>query len=151
MVTIRLSRIGKKKKPVYRIIVSEKGRDTHGKYLEVLGHFDPLSKPPSIKIKGDRVKEWISKGATVSDTIWNILINEKIVEGEKRNVVSVNKKKKAAIQEIANKKVAEAEKAAAAEKAKKEADKVAEESATKENTETVAPEVAPVETEKSAE
>jgi small subunit ribosomal protein S16 len=83
MLTIRLSRVGKKKRPSYRLIVSEKGRDPWGSQLEILGQYDPLATPKKIAFDAERVKYWISKGAQTSATVRNILIDQKIIEGEK--------------------------------------------------------------------
>ncbi len=89
MLTIRLSRVGKKKQPSYRLIISEKARDPWGKALEILGDYNPRTKVATLK--GDRIKEWISKGATVSDSAWNLLLTQKVVEGKLRNVVDRTK------------------------------------------------------------
>jgi small subunit ribosomal protein S16 len=94
MLTIRLSRVGKKKQPSYRLIVSEKSKDPWGKYLENLGHFNPLVEPPAITFKTDRIKHWLSKGAQASDTVWNLFVDQKLVEGEKRKKQSVSKRRK---------------------------------------------------------
>lgn len=94
MLTIRLSRVGKKKQPSYRLIVSEKTKDPWGKYLENLGNFNPLIEPPVVNFKADRIKYWISNGAQVSDTVWNILIDHKLVEGDKRKKQSVSKRRR---------------------------------------------------------
>ncbi|MFA5185951.1 MAG: 30S ribosomal protein S16 [Patescibacteria group bacterium] len=103
MVTIRLSRVGKTKQPSYRLIVSEKSKDPWGKYIENLGLYNPLAKPPVIDFKADRVKYWISKGAQASETVWNLLVDQKIVEGAKRLKVKVSKKRK---EKLAKKKTA---------------------------------------------
>ncbi len=81
MLTIRLSRIGKKKKPMYRLIISEKGRDPFGRSLEILGSFNPFSK--ELAVEQERIKYWISKGAQMSPTVNNLLIDKKIIEGRK--------------------------------------------------------------------
>jgi len=94
MVIIRLSRVGKKKQPSYRLIVSEKSKDPWGKYLENLGIFNPLAKPPTFDFKVDRIKYWLGQGAQASDTVWNIFVDQKIVEGEKRRTVSITKRRK---------------------------------------------------------
>ncbi len=83
MLTIRLSRVGKKKLPSYRLIVSEKARDPWGTHLEILGQYDPMAKPRKIAFNADRIKYWISKGAQTSATVRNMLIDLKIIEGEK--------------------------------------------------------------------
>ncbi len=94
MLTIRLSRVGKKKQPSYRLLVSEKTKDPWGKYLENLGHFNPLVEPPVINFKTDRIQHWLSKGAQASDTVWNLFVDQKIVTGEKRKKQSVSKRRR---------------------------------------------------------
>jgi len=81
MLTIRLSRIGKKNKPMYRLIVSEKARDPYGKSLEILGSYNPHSK--ELQVKTERIKYWISKGSQMSPTVNNLLLDKKIIEGKK--------------------------------------------------------------------
>ncbi len=83
MLSIRLSRVGKKKMPSYRLIVTEKTRDPWGKVLEQLGTYDPLSKPRKIDFNLDRIKYWMSKGAQPSTTVHNMLIDLKAIEAEK--------------------------------------------------------------------
>jgi small subunit ribosomal protein S16 len=73
MLTIRLSRVGKKKQPSYRLIVSEKSKDPWGKYLENLGNYNPLTNPATVTFKTDRIKHWLAQGAQASDTVWNLL------------------------------------------------------------------------------
>ncbi len=96
MLVIRLSRVGKKKHPTFRLIVSEKTKDTHGDYLELLGSYDPHTSPATIAIKDDRVTYWISKGAQPSGTVHNILIDQNIIKGEKVSVAQIRKKEKPA-------------------------------------------------------
>lgn len=81
MLVIRLTRVGKRKQPTYRIVVQEKHRDPWGTSVEILGHYNPRTK--AIEVKGDRVKHWISKGAQPSPTMNNLLITNKIIEGDK--------------------------------------------------------------------
>ncbi|MFA6099784.1 MAG: 30S ribosomal protein S16 [Patescibacteria group bacterium] len=94
MLVIRLTRVGKKKQPEYRFIISEKARDPWGRALEILGQYNPRSKPVSIVLKKDRIEYWISKGAQCSDTVWNILVDQGVVKGDKRKVVSISKRRK---------------------------------------------------------
>ena len=101
MLVIRLTRVGKKKQPSYRIVVQEKGRDPWGHYQELLGHYNPLTKPATITLERERVTHWISKGAQPSDTVWNLLIDQGIVKGEKRRIVQISGKRKAAIKAAA--------------------------------------------------
>lgn len=145
MLSIRLSRVGKKKAPVYRIVVMPKHRDPWANNVEILGHYNPRREPRELVIKADRVKHWISKGAQPTDTVWNLLVDEKIVEGDKRGATHLSKKRKGKLEEKAAeakekeaeaKAKAEEEKAAAAEAAKAEAEaakaKAEEEAAAKE-------------------
>jgi small subunit ribosomal protein S16 len=74
---IRLSRIGKKKRPFYRVIVTEKTRPRNGRFVEIVGTYDPLQKPAAIKLDHDRVNYWLGKGAQPSDTVRSFLRNRK--------------------------------------------------------------------------
>lgn len=81
MLVIRLTRVGKKNQPTYRVVVQEKHRDPWGTSVEILGHYNPRTKV--LVVKGDRVKHWISKGAQPSPTVHNLLITNKVIEGKK--------------------------------------------------------------------
>ena len=148
MLTIRLSRVGKKKQPTYRFVLSEKARDPWGHQLEILGHYNPRTNPATLVIKEDRLKYWISKGTQLSDTVNNLLIDKKLIEGDKRRIVKINKKKQQALVDEKAKQVEVAakavEKVRAADEATKEAEKVAAEQGAEESTEV--PAEAPVET-----
>lgn len=86
MLTIRLTRVGKKNDPSFRVIVVESKRKPQpGNYLENVGSYEPKS--GRIELKADRIKHWISMGATVSDTVHNMLISQKIIEGKKINIL----------------------------------------------------------------
>jgi len=79
-VRIRLLRMGRKKKPFYRIIVVDSRRSgTSGSYLEKLGDYDPIKSENQVNIDGEKVKSWISKGALPSDRVKKILESEKII------------------------------------------------------------------------
>lgn len=84
MVAIRLSRIGKKNHSTFRIIVSDRQKDTHGTYLELLGTYDPHQQPARLELKDDRAKHWLSVGAQPSDTVHNIFVDKGILPGPKR-------------------------------------------------------------------
>ena len=75
-VKIRLARHGTKKKPYYRIVVASSDAPRDGRFLELVGTYDPLKEPPAVTLKHDRVKEWIEKGATPTATVKNILNKE---------------------------------------------------------------------------
>ena len=78
MLAIRLSRIGKKKRPFYRVVVTEKTRPRNGRFLEIVGTYDPLKKPAEIKLDAERIKYWLRCGAQPSDTVRSFLRNQKI-------------------------------------------------------------------------
>lgn len=94
MLKIRLKRVGRKHDPSYRIVVTEDFRGPKsGKYLENIGSYDPRKDTKTIN--ADRVKYWISKGAQISDTVHNIFVTEKIIEGKKKDSSSKKVGKKA--------------------------------------------------------
>lgn len=95
MLSIRLSRVGKKKQPVYRLVVCEKSKDPWGKIVENVGLVNPMTSPATLELKKDRISYWISKGAQPTDTVWNLFVDEKLVEGAKRLKVKISKKRKA--------------------------------------------------------
>ncbi|XOU94362.1 MAG: 30S ribosomal protein S16 [Candidatus Kerfeldbacteria bacterium] len=91
MLTIRLSRFGKKKHPVYRVVISEHQKDTVGNYLELLGQYNPHT--DTSELNEERIKYWISKGAQTSGTVHNLLVDKKIISAEKIKVANIKKKK----------------------------------------------------------
>ena len=93
MLSIRLTRIGKKNRPSYRIIVLDKRKDPWGDYLEDLGHYNPLTSPATVHMKTERMKYWLSVGAQPSGTLHNILVDQKLIEGSKVRVGKPKKKK----------------------------------------------------------
>ena len=78
MLAIRLARIGKKKRPFYRVVVLDKRKPRNGRTVEVVGTYDPLKKPAEIKLDADRVKYWIGQGAQPSDTVRSFIRAQKI-------------------------------------------------------------------------
>lgn len=68
-VHIRLRRMGKKKRPYYRIVAADSRRARDGRFLEVLGTYDPIEKPAVVKLFEDRVSYWLDQGAAPSDTV----------------------------------------------------------------------------------
>ncbi|MBN2093768.1 MAG: 30S ribosomal protein S16 [Candidatus Zambryskibacteria bacterium] len=87
MLMIRLQRVGRKHEPVFRLVLTDsKNGPKSGKFLEILGHFDPR-KEKEAKFETERVKYWLSVGAKLSGTVHNLLIERKIIEGKKKNVL----------------------------------------------------------------
>ncbi len=68
-VTIRLARHGKKKFPLYRIVAAEKTSPRDGRYIELLGTYNPKSNPPAVALKEERVKHWLQVGARPSSIV----------------------------------------------------------------------------------
>lgn len=73
MLAIRLTRMGAKKKPFYRVIVTEKRSKRDGKFVEIVGHYDPCANPAQIKLNHERVNHWIRCGAQPSDTVRSLI------------------------------------------------------------------------------
>lgn len=81
MLVVRLTRIGKKNQPVFRVVLAEKSRAVKGKFIEILGNYNPRLKTKVFK--AEKIKYWLSQGAKASPTVHNLLVSEKIIEGPK--------------------------------------------------------------------
>ena len=77
MLAIRLARIGKTKKPFYRVVVIDKRRPRNGRFVEIVGTYDPLKSPAEIKLDSERITYWLGRGAQPSDTVRSFLHNQK--------------------------------------------------------------------------
>ncbi|HNP85842.1 MAG: 30S ribosomal protein S16 [Chloroflexi bacterium SZAS-1] len=73
MVVIRLRRTGKTKQPSYRLVVSDKRSPRDGKFIEIVGHYNPIRQPKELVVKNDRVRYWLGVGAQPSDTVVRLL------------------------------------------------------------------------------
>ena len=73
MLSIRLRRTSSTKRPYYRVVVADSRAWRDGRFIEVLGHYDPRRNPAAIKIDTDRAKHWIGKGARATDTVRSLL------------------------------------------------------------------------------
>ena len=78
MLSIRLARYGKKKMPVYRVVVIDKRRPRNGRFVEIVGTYDPLKKPAEIKLNAERIQYWLGNGAQPSDTVRSFFKDKKI-------------------------------------------------------------------------
>ena len=92
MLVIRLSRVGKKNHAQYKVVLAEKTYPVKGKFIELLGSYDPHLK--QAMLKGERIKHWLAQGATCSDSVHNLLVSEKVIDDEKRKINITKKKKK---------------------------------------------------------
>lgn len=83
MLRIRLTRMGAKKKPFYRVIIKEKRSKRDGKYLENLGFYNPMTDPPKAKLNHERIEYWIGKGAKPTKTVASLIKhNPRLPENE---------------------------------------------------------------------
>ena len=76
-VSIRLRRTGTTKRPAYRVVVADSRSPRDGRFIEVLGHYSPLTQPPTVKIDRAKVEAWIRKGAQPSNTVKKLLAHVK--------------------------------------------------------------------------
>ncbi len=79
-VKIRLTRLGDKKSPFYRVVVADSRYPRDGKFIDILGTYNPLKEPSEIKIDNEKAQEWIKKGAQPTDTAKAILIRSGAIE-----------------------------------------------------------------------
>jgi len=77
VVSIRLRRTGTNKRPTYRVVVADSRAPRDGRFLEILGDYNPLTEPPTVKIDRAKVQAWIAKGAQPSTTVRRLLANVK--------------------------------------------------------------------------
>ncbi|MCP3921935.1 MAG: 30S ribosomal protein S16 [Desulfobacterales bacterium] len=75
-VKIRLARRGAKKKPFYRIVVADERCPRDGRFIEVVGTYDPLKEPAEVTLKEDRVRHWMGEGAVATTTVESLLKKE---------------------------------------------------------------------------
>ncbi|NOZ12064.1 MAG: 30S ribosomal protein S16 [Acidobacteria bacterium] len=78
MIAIRLKRMGRKKKPFYRIVVSEDSYTPTGRFVEEIGYYNPLTEPAELKIDKEKAIRWLQQGAKVSDTVKSLFKKENI-------------------------------------------------------------------------
>lgn len=99
MLVIRLLRIGRKHQPSYKIVVTDSRRAPKGgRFVAEVGSWNPLTKQRVLK--KEEIKNWLSKGAKPSDTVYNMLVQEKVIEGKKADVHKKSKKKEEPKEEL---------------------------------------------------
>lgn len=82
MVRIRLRRTGKKKQPSYRIVVADSRSPRDGKFIEIIGHYNPIRQPKVLEVKADRARYWLSVGAQASDTTIRLLKQVSVLDAD---------------------------------------------------------------------
>ena len=80
MVTIRLRRTGKTKQPSYRLVVADKRSPRDGKFIEIIGHYNPIRQPKVLEVKADRARYWLGVGAQPTDTVVHLLKQVKVLD-----------------------------------------------------------------------
>ena len=80
MVKIRLTRMGAKKAPFYRVVVADSRYPRDGRFIEELGYYNPLTEPAEIKIDADKAKTWLANGAQPTETVKSLLKKSGIVD-----------------------------------------------------------------------
>ncbi len=70
---IRLARVGSKKNPIYRVVVADSRSPRDGRFIEIVGRYDPQTEPSTIELKEDKIRDWISKGAQPTDSVRRLL------------------------------------------------------------------------------
>lgn len=73
MVAIRLRREGSTKRPAYRVVVTDSRSPRDGRFIEIIGHYNPLTQPPTVKIDRAKAQAWIAKGAQPSNTVKRLM------------------------------------------------------------------------------
>ena len=79
-VKIRLRRMGAKKAPFYRVIVADSRSPRDGRFIEVIGYYNPLTEPAEVKIDADKAKQWISNGAQPTETVKSLFKKSGIID-----------------------------------------------------------------------
>lgn len=79
-VKIRLTRLGDKKSPFYRVVVADSRSPRDGKFIEVLGTYDPLKNPAEVKVDTEKASKWLKNGATPTETAKSVLVKAGVIE-----------------------------------------------------------------------
>ena len=82
MLTIRMRRVGTKKRPFFRVVVIEAHTARDGRALEVLGHYSPTAQPETLVLDRERLEHWVARGAQPSDTVRTLLVRHPAPAGE---------------------------------------------------------------------
>lgn len=83
-VKIRLTRMGAKKAPFYRVIVADSRAPRDGKFIDIIGTYNPLTDPAEIKIDTAKAEKWLKNGATPTDTAKQLLVKSGVIKAENK-------------------------------------------------------------------
>jgi small subunit ribosomal protein S16 len=81
-VRIRLTRMGAKKKPFYRIVAADSGAPRDGKFIEILGYYDPMKDPAVIELKEEKIAYWLNQGAGMSESAKSLLSKKGLLKSQ---------------------------------------------------------------------
>ena len=93
-VKMRLTRMGDKKSPFYRIVVTDSRNARDGAYIDKVGHYNPIAQPAEIVIDEAKAKDWLAKGVQPTDTVKNLLVNKGIIPKPTKLSAPKTKKRK---------------------------------------------------------
>ena len=94
-VKMRLTRLGDKKSPTYRIVVVDSRKARDGEYIDKIGHYNPTAQPAEVVIDAEKAKDWLNKGVQPTETVRSLLLNAGVIEkSEKLSPSKTNPKKK---------------------------------------------------------
>jgi small subunit ribosomal protein S16 len=99
MVRIRLRRIGAKKQPTYRFVVSDARAPRDGRFIEILGHYNPRTEPRTVVVDEAKARQWLEKGAQPSETVRRLFAEKGIME---RGPIPTTRRKPKSSQEAAS-------------------------------------------------
>ena len=80
MVKIRLRRMGRRNRPFYRVVVADSRSPRDGKFIDIIGHYDPLTEPATISIDEEKALKWLKDGAQPTDTVRSLLSKLGIID-----------------------------------------------------------------------
>jgi len=84
MLKIRLRRVGAKKQPSYRVVVADSRSPQKGRFVEIVGFYNPRTEPPTVELKEERLRYWLSQGAQPTDAVLRLLEKQGLVDGTAR-------------------------------------------------------------------
>ena len=94
-VKMRLTRMGDKKSPTYRIVVVDSRKARDGEYIDKVGHYNPTANPAEVVLNVDKAKDWLAKGVQPTETVRSLLLNAGVIEkSDKLSPSKTNPKKK---------------------------------------------------------
>lgn len=79
-VKIRLRRMGAKKQPSYRVVVTDARSPRDGAFIETIGHYNPLTDPETVKLNADKARQWLQRGAQPTEAVARLLFNAGVIE-----------------------------------------------------------------------